>query len=64
LELYGARVYEPEDFEVAIRLAATRTLPLRRLISDIRPLADLQTVFEQIEASTDIMKVLINTRGE
>jgi len=27
-------------------------------------LADLQRVFEQIEGSTDLMKVLIDTRGE
>ncbi|MDI6754753.1 MAG: alcohol dehydrogenase catalytic domain-containing protein [Thermodesulfobacteriota bacterium] len=64
LHLCGARVYEPEDFDEAISLAARGTLPLRRLISDRRPLADLQTVFEQIEASTDLMKVLIDTRGE
>jgi len=45
-------------------LAAMGVLPLGRLISDRRPLADLQRVFEQIEGSTDLMKVLIDTRGE
>ncbi len=64
LHLCGARVYEPEDFEKAIALAATGVLPLGWLISDRRPLADLQRVFEQIEGSTDLMKVLIDTRGE
>ncbi|MDO9211274.1 MAG: alcohol dehydrogenase catalytic domain-containing protein [Deltaproteobacteria bacterium] len=64
LHLCGARVYEPEDFEKAIALAAMGVLPLGRLISDRRPLADLQRVFEQIEGSTDLMKVLIDTRGE
>jgi 2-desacetyl-2-hydroxyethyl bacteriochlorophyllide A dehydrogenase len=63
LELVGARVYEPQDFDQAIALAAEQVLPLRRLISDVRPLADLQSAFEQIEASTDMMKVLIDTRG-
>lgn len=62
LELYGARVYEAEDFEKAIRLAAAGDLPLRRLISDKRPLEDLQDVFGQIESSTNLMKVLIDTR--
>ena len=64
LRLCGARVYEPEDFDKAISLAASGILPLDRLISDRRPLSELQTVFEQIEASTSLMKVLIDTRGE
>jgi (R,R)-butanediol dehydrogenase/meso-butanediol dehydrogenase/diacetyl reductase len=64
LQLKGARVYEPEDFDQAIALAAAGALPLGRLISDRRPLSDLQTVFEQIESSTELMKVLIDTRRE
>ncbi len=62
LKLYGARVYEPEDFEAAIELAASGTLPLERLISARPKLSELQTVFEQIEASTNMMKVLVNTQ--
>ncbi len=64
LRMRGARVYEPEDFDRAIVLAAGGTLPLDRLISARKPLKDLQTVFEQIESSTDLMKVLIDTRRE
>jgi len=64
LRLSGVRVYEPEDFDKAISLAASGVLPLERLVSARRPLKHLQTVFEQIEASTDLMKVLIDTRGE
>jgi 2-desacetyl-2-hydroxyethyl bacteriochlorophyllide A dehydrogenase len=64
LRLYGARVYEPEDFDKAIHLAAKGLVPLNRLISDRRPLDDLQMVFERIEASTDLMKMLISTQGE
>ena len=63
LDLRGARVYEPEDFDKAIALAEDGTLPLDRLISDRRPLKDLQTVFEQIESSTNLMKVLIDTQS-
>jgi (R,R)-butanediol dehydrogenase/meso-butanediol dehydrogenase/diacetyl reductase len=62
LSLYGARVYEPQDFDRAISLAAEGALPLTRLISVRRPLEELQTAFEQIESSTDLMKVLIDTR--
>jgi 2-desacetyl-2-hydroxyethyl bacteriochlorophyllide A dehydrogenase len=64
LHLCGARVYEPEDFEKAIDLAAGGAFPLERLISARWPVAELQKAFEQIEAGTDLMKVLINTRGE
>ena len=64
LRLRGARVYEPEDFDKAIALSASGALPLEHLISAMRPLKDLQAVFEQIEASTDLMKVLMDTRGE
>jgi 2-desacetyl-2-hydroxyethyl bacteriochlorophyllide A dehydrogenase len=62
LSLHGARVYEPQDFDSAISLAAEGDLPLTRLISVRRPLEELQTAFEQIESSTDLMKVLIDTR--
>jgi threonine dehydrogenase-like Zn-dependent dehydrogenase len=62
LELRGARVYEPEDFEQAIQLAADGALPLERLISAKSPLSDLQSAFEQIEASPNLLKVLIDTR--
>jgi 2-desacetyl-2-hydroxyethyl bacteriochlorophyllide A dehydrogenase len=64
LRLCGARVYEPEDFNQATALAASGALPLERLISAKRPLKDLQKVFELIESNTDLMKVLIDTRGE
>jgi len=64
LRMRGARVYEPEDFDRAIALSAGGALPLDRLISARKPLKDLQAVFEQIESSTDLMKVLIDTRGE
>ncbi len=62
LELRGARVYEPQDFVQAIDLAAAGTLPVERLISTRRPLEELQRAFEEIESSTDLMKVLIDTR--
>lgn len=63
LNLYGARVYEPEDFEKAIDLAARGVLPLGRLITARWPVTELQKAFEQIEAGTDLMKVLIDTRA-
>jgi threonine dehydrogenase-like Zn-dependent dehydrogenase len=62
LELFGARVYEPQDFDQAIALAAARALPLEQLVSIRSPLEGLQAAFEQIEASTNLMKVLIDTQ--
>jgi len=64
LHLCGARVYEAEDFEKAIDLAARGAFPLERLISARWPVTELQKAFEQIEAGTDLMKVLIDTRAE
>ena len=61
LHLCGARVYEPEDFEQAIDLAARSVLPLDRLISAKEPLANLGAVFQQIETNPTLMKVLIKT---
>ncbi len=64
LKLCGVRVYEPEDYDKAIQLVADGTLPLQSLVTHRRPLADLQEVFQQMEEGADIMKVLIDTRGE
>jgi threonine dehydrogenase-like Zn-dependent dehydrogenase len=64
LKLRGARVYEPEDFERAIELAASGALPLESLITARWPLEQLQRAFETLETSSDQMKVLIDTRGE
>jgi 2-desacetyl-2-hydroxyethyl bacteriochlorophyllide A dehydrogenase len=63
LNLCGVRVYEEEDFEWAIALASGDALPLDKLVTAIRPLDDLQTVFEQIASGADMMKVLISTGG-
>lgn len=59
LKLIGARVYEPEDFEEAIELAAGGTLALSALITEITPLADAQSVFEAIDNNPAGMKYLL-----
>jgi (R,R)-butanediol dehydrogenase/meso-butanediol dehydrogenase/diacetyl reductase len=56
--IQGARLYEPQDFETAISLVASRTLPLERLISDVRPLEMVQATFEEIERGANFVKVL------
>ena len=59
LKLIGVRVYEPEDFDEAIAIAASGLLPLNNLISRIAPLDDIQQVFEAIDHNPDMMKCLL-----
>ncbi|MGA0555609.1 zinc-dependent alcohol dehydrogenase [Larkinella sp. VNQ87] len=59
LQLIGARVYEPEDFDEAIRLAASGDLPLDALITQISPLEAVQSVFETIDNNPAGMKYLL-----
>jgi threonine dehydrogenase-like Zn-dependent dehydrogenase len=62
LTMIGTRVYEPQNFDEAIKLVSTDAIPVEPLISARRPLGALQSVFEEIEAGKDLMKVLIDTR--
>ncbi|MBO2942389.1 alcohol dehydrogenase catalytic domain-containing protein [Paenibacillus sp. F411] len=59
LKLVGARVYEHEDFEKAIALAAGGELALDPIISEVYPLNEIQAGFEQMESGSGAMKVLI-----
>lgn len=62
LRMQGARVYEVEDFQRAIALAASGDLPLPRLLSREFPLAETQAAFEYLCGKPEAMKVLINCR--
>lgn len=59
IKLIGARVYEPEDFDEAIALAASGTLPLDKMITQVSPLEDAKKVFETIEQNPAGMKYLL-----
>jgi len=59
LQLRGARVYEREDFQRAIEVAAAGALPLDQLISRTYPLEQLETGLKQLTEGGDVMKVLI-----
>jgi 2-desacetyl-2-hydroxyethyl bacteriochlorophyllide A dehydrogenase len=59
LRLCGARVYEAEDFEEAIALAASGKMPLDPMITKVVPLEGLKPSFEEIDAGGDVMKVLV-----
>ena len=62
LRLCGVRVYEPQDFEMAIQLAESGALPLERLITRREPLSGTQPIFDDIASGADMMKALIDTR--
>ncbi len=60
LRLCGARVYEGQDFERAIQLAAERRLPLDKLVTDVLPLKQLEAAMHRMEGGGDCMKILVN----
>jgi len=64
LRLCGTRVYEHQDFELGIRLAASGALPLERLITQTYPLEQVQQGLEQMERGGAVMKVLIKCSDE
>ena len=59
LRMQGVRVYESQDFADAIALAATGSLPLDLIITDVRPLGGLQSGFEDMDRGGDVMKILL-----
>jgi 2-desacetyl-2-hydroxyethyl bacteriochlorophyllide A dehydrogenase len=59
LRLIGARVYEPQDYERAIALAADSATPLDRMIAAKRSLSDAPDVFHELAADALGMKTLI-----
>jgi len=62
LDLRGARVYEPEDFEAAIALLVGDSLGLERLISAVEPLDRVPAVFDELRAGRLAMKILVDCR--
>ena len=64
LQLVGARVYEPEDYERAIELVAAGSIPLERLISGVEPLERLPSVLAELgDGAAAAMKILIDCRA-
>ena len=60
LKLIGARVYEKEDYEKSIQLITANELPFEDMITDVQPLSNIQTVFENIDNNPDGLKVLMD----
>lgn len=63
LEVRGARVYEPEDFEAAIRLLADESLGLERIVTAVEPLERVPAVFDELRDGRQAMKILVDCRA-
>ena len=60
LVMHGSRLYAREDWEEAIRLAASGSVPVAPLVSRTIPLEELQRGMEQALAGGPVMKVLVD----
>lgn len=58
LEIIGSRLYGREDYETAIDLAASGSLPLSSLISDVVPMDSAPDAFSSLERG-EAMKILV-----
>ncbi len=63
IEMLGARLYDEEDYEEAIRIAASGNIPFDKLITQESPLDEIQGVFEAIDNNPAGMKYLINCQS-
>lgn len=63
LTLVGARLYERDDFETAVRLLAEGRVPAPTLISRVEPLDRAAHAFEALESGAGVMKVLIDCQS-
>ena len=59
IELLGARVYEPDDYDQGITLVASGAIDCNSMITDVRPLDEITNVFEALSGNAPAMKSLI-----
>lgn len=59
IRLFGARLYESEDFKEALEIAASGSLPLDKLITGVFELDNIQAGFESLDNNTTAIKTLI-----
>lgn len=63
IELLGARLYEEDDYEEAIRIAASGNIPFEQLITKVDTLDNIQSIFEIIDNNPAGMKYLIDCQA-
>lgn len=64
LQMIGARVYEPEDYERALALMAQKAFPIERMITAVYPLEQIGEAFAKLDDGHEGMKTLIQCRKE
>jgi (R,R)-butanediol dehydrogenase/meso-butanediol dehydrogenase/diacetyl reductase len=64
LELIGARVYEPADYEAAIALVASGAIAAETLVTDVRGLEAIEEAFAALDQAPNAMKSLIRCGTE
>jgi len=57
--MLGARVYEPEDYDEAIRLLSEGKVDCETLITDVCDLDQIQSAFQALDGNAQAMKSLI-----
>lgn len=63
LELFGARVYQPENYDQALQMLANGDVATDIMITDVAPLADIQKAFESLDGDATAMKSLIEIKA-
>jgi len=63
IEMLGARVYEPEDYDKAIALVANGGIDAKELITGIQALDNIGDAFAELSGSPTAMKTLIKCSG-
>lgn len=64
LELIGARVYRPEDYDTAMALLAKGVVDCDAFITDIQPLCDIEAAFKALTENPNAMKSMIRISEE
>lgn len=59
IELFGARVYEPEDYDDAIKLVAEGGIDAKELITGVKALNEIENAFAELAGNPKAMKTLI-----
>ena len=59
LEMAGARVYEKQDIDQALRILADRDFPAEALLSKVYDLERIGAAFQELDDDLSAMKILI-----
>ncbi len=63
LELVGARVYRPEDYDRAMDALANGVVDAGSFITDVHPFSDIQGAFDQLAVNSSAIKSVIEVAG-